>query len=396
MPPGFDVEARMKFIADTKEAEDQYKEMIRNLHAELTKLGVIISSDDVERMSKSFDKQGDKKKDEGYLGEAAKAGGVAGAVAGGVLALIGALQDMAKQSAILSTIQETLGKAVGLLIDVILIPFLPIIMWALINVFMAIMEFKKWWDDTIESIKKEGVLGLLKVGISLVGDIIDSALKWAWNMIDKIFFGGELSKSANYKIGVNTETSGDDSVWKKISDWLDGSDAGKFIKFNLEVYAKSASDLLDWLFSMLGLGGEGADERAKKNFVSVSINASLGFLGEMLQFLYAWITGDETKKLKIQIDMANTVGNWIKDIQNTDIMKKVLGTETPVPSQATQTGSKSPTASGGNTTQNVTVNVQGTVISKDQWESMMSESARKAFDVFMDLMRMQNRANGSV
>jgi len=79
-------------------------------------------------------------------------GGIAaGVAAGGTLALIDAIGSLIKQSKILSMFTETVGKAMGLLIDLILLPFLPIITWVLIRLFQVIMLFHKLWDSTMKT-----------------------------------------------------------------------------------------------------------------------------------------------------------------------------------------------------------------------------------------------------
>lgn len=57
------------------------------------------------------------------------------------------LKKWASQSKIVSTVITTLNKLLGLLVDVILMPFLPIIMGALIFLADAIIGFQEWWSD---------------------------------------------------------------------------------------------------------------------------------------------------------------------------------------------------------------------------------------------------------
>jgi hypothetical protein len=75
---------------------------------------------------------------------------VAGGAAGGVLALIDVIKDLTKQSKILTTIQDTVGKSLGLLVDLVLLPFLPLLIFGLLYLYTAIMWVGKIWNDWIQ------------------------------------------------------------------------------------------------------------------------------------------------------------------------------------------------------------------------------------------------------
>ena len=66
-------------------------------------------------------------------------------VATGVI-LAKAITKMVANSKILSTVFGTLNKLLGLLVDVILLPFLPLIMGGLLFLAEAIMGFSDWWQ----------------------------------------------------------------------------------------------------------------------------------------------------------------------------------------------------------------------------------------------------------
>ncbi len=73
------------------------------------------------------------------IGEGAKAG----IVASGILLLAQAIQKMVKQSKIVNMVQEQIAKALGLLVDLILLPFLPLLVWGIINLYKAILLLGK-------------------------------------------------------------------------------------------------------------------------------------------------------------------------------------------------------------------------------------------------------------
>jgi hypothetical protein len=78
-------------------------------------------------------------------------GGLGGAMAGGAAAagtflLVMALKKATDQSKILGVVESSVGKALGLLIDLILLPFLPLIIWSIINLYNAIIAFGISWN----------------------------------------------------------------------------------------------------------------------------------------------------------------------------------------------------------------------------------------------------------
>jgi hypothetical protein len=72
-------------------------------------------------------------------------GATAGATAAGVLILVKVLKDMVMQSKIANTFLGTLNKLLGLLVDVILLPFVPILVAVLLGLTYAIMAFMSFW-----------------------------------------------------------------------------------------------------------------------------------------------------------------------------------------------------------------------------------------------------------
>jgi hypothetical protein len=118
-----------------------------------------------------------------------------------ISALTGIIVMAVSNSKIVATVMNTVGKALGLLVDLILMPFLPIIMYVLIKLFGAIIAFGKIWKDIWGSdIVKNFVAGVLaldetirKLILGGIGFIVDLALKtagiiwdvlvWLWNSL---------------------------------------------------------------------------------------------------------------------------------------------------------------------------------------------------------------------
>ena len=75
------------------------------------------------------------------------AGVAGGMAAGGIMALVDIIGDAVSNSKILTTVLGTIGQALGLLIDVILLPFLPILITGIIWLYQGIMQFYKLWNS---------------------------------------------------------------------------------------------------------------------------------------------------------------------------------------------------------------------------------------------------------
>ena len=77
------------------------------------------------------------------------AGIAAGGVAGGIMILAEVIKGLTKESKILSTVQDTVGKALGLLLDLVLLPFLPLLIWGMLMLYTAIMWLGNIWNKTV-------------------------------------------------------------------------------------------------------------------------------------------------------------------------------------------------------------------------------------------------------
>ena len=132
-------------------------------------------------------------------------GGIAaGGTAGGVLVLADVIKNLTKQSKILGEIQSSLQKSVSLLVDLVLLPFLPLIVGAIVLFYQGILLFGAWWADVWKTIKEKGLSGLLSLGVKMI--LTD--LKDIENNIVDFFFGtGEKKKSAALNLLARLEVS---------------------------------------------------------------------------------------------------------------------------------------------------------------------------------------------
>lgn len=105
-------------------------------------------------------------------------------------ALEATLQEAVTNSKIANTLDREISKALGLLVDLILLPFLPLLVGGIIQLYMAVIDFGKWWNNVTGVLKEEGLLGLIKLSIN-VGT--EWAEEWVGNLI-KMLFGTDKEK----------------------------------------------------------------------------------------------------------------------------------------------------------------------------------------------------------
>jgi hypothetical protein len=220
------------------------------------------------------------------LGDAAMAGGVAGAVAGAVVvvgtALVKVMGEMVKQSKIVGVAMDSWNKAMGLLMDLILIPFIPLLVYGIVKLYKGIVDFGLWWNNAWKVIKKEGLFGLLKLG-----------LEWVWGQLD------ELAEKILRWFFNDEEGAGSKLVDVAISL---GLIMGGFFGFLSD---KIIGAIVDLVF------GEGSYENAKKIVIDIAAN----LLNDILGFLYdVWFAGG---KLFYSIDWKaawDSFCDWVHEL----------------------------------------------------------------------------------
>ena len=179
-----------------------------------------------------------------------RVGGAFGMGAGVGLALVGILAKGLQQSKIANKIGETLGKALGLLIDMILLPFFPIFITVLMWLFKGIMAFGKWWREIWDTIKKEGLLGLIKLGIEFA--LITSPLAWMVNLVRIMLFGTPEEKQKVFEMSVSIANflwGAFEWLLKPLLEWAFGAgkDTRKTLEFGLSFLDSLIPDWLKWL-----------------------------------------------------------------------------------------------------------------------------------------------------
>jgi len=155
MPPAAQFDANVRLVLDRAAFLAQVEVLVDDI-AQMT--GIPIR--DVERMGRDLGWYKQKNTGGGGVGNAAVAGGVAGVAAALTLRLIESIDNWVKQSKIVGVFFDTVGKAMGLLIDLILLPFLPILIWVMITLFQSVIAFGKLWERVTLPLTKaiEGIL----------------------------------------------------------------------------------------------------------------------------------------------------------------------------------------------------------------------------------------------
>jgi hypothetical protein len=90
------------------------------------------------------------------------------------------LKKWASQSKIVSTVIATLNKLLGLLIDVILMPYLPYIMAGLLYLADAIMAFQEWWVKNHPDVTPEAK-STVAAGQNASKDLLGSIFGLDWS-----------------------------------------------------------------------------------------------------------------------------------------------------------------------------------------------------------------------
>jgi phage-related protein len=202
------------------------------------------------------------------LGGALAAGGAAGLTAAAVMELVTVLKDMVKNSKIASTVQNQINSALGLLLDLVLLPFLPLLVFGIIQLYSAILGFGNWWKTVWDTIKKEGLIGLVKLGLQWIWDTLvaweQALLKW--------LFGEETlgQKVVDLAIAFSTLLGG---IFGYIGEKVIGT-------------------ILDFIF------GEGTYDKAKQavlNILASLIDGGIAIIKPLIEFIFG--IGTLTKTL---------------------------------------------------------------------------------------------------
>ena len=185
------------------------------------------------------------------------AGAAGGMAAGGIMALVDILKDAVSNSKILTTILGTIGQALGLLIDVILLPFLPILITGIIWLYQGIMLFYKLWSGIWSSKVIQGV----ETALTTLGGFLAKG------------FAGILTLT----IGALTGTAG--AIWSVVT----------------------------WLWGLA----------TSNTAVNLALTLALGPVGILLNWLYTLVTGKQTPTVTLMLQIAGAAVSFLQWLWNT-------------------------------------------------------------------------------
>ena len=196
----------------------------------------------------------------GGKGGALGAGMAGGMAAGGIMALVQIIGEAISNSKILMTVLGTIGQALGLLIDVILLPFLPILTTGIIWLFQGIMLFHKLWSgiwsaktfqnlvkgiEAVSSFLAKGISSYLNTQMKFIGegaDMVWGVLKWIYDLATSNGIAGLAITIALGPVGLLLNW-----LWNCIKD-------NETVKFTINFILGAAGDVLTWLMNAVTNG----------------------------------------------------------------------------------------------------------------------------------------------
>jgi len=232
-----------------------------------------------------------------------------------VTALTTVLEEMLSQSKIITALDKIIGQTLGLLVDLILLPFLPILIWVLKGLLTWVMDFGKWWNDfwkgdgkglidglkTLGEIFAAGLFAAIDFSIKPIGMFVELGigfLKW--------LYGASTGASAAV-MEIGMKASG--AVYDLLV-WLWGI-ATAVATIAADILFKipgAIGDLLGWLWDL----GKGA----------AAFASNLAFnIPEPVKSILDWLMGIAGGVVSFTLDIAktvtesaNTAVDWFKDI----------------------------------------------------------------------------------
>lgn len=250
-------------------------------------------------------------------GSGAGGAAAAGAVAGGVAAAIMILADLLKQaigkSKIISTVLQSVSDALGLLVDLILLPFLPALTMGIVSLYGAITSFGDWWKTVWDTIKEEGLIGLVKLGLQWIWDKL---VEWEMSILKWLFSDKPLGeKIIDVALAIGSIFGG---IFAKLGEMVIGN-------------------ILDLVF---GEGTYAAVKQVSFNIAATLIDAGITFIKDLLSFIFG---ESDASKLNTEITFAINLKEAGSQMA-WDLLKGAYDLGTTF---SEKTGVKSPQAIGG-------------------------------------------------
>lgn len=209
-------------------------------------------------------------------------------------ALGSTIDEAIQQSKIITTLDEQISKALGLLVDLILLPFLPILVGGIIQLYTAIIKFGTEWDSLVKAVKEKGLEAILELVIKGTWDAIES---W-WSTLMDFLFGSDDEKSASKKKFVDAIFTFFDDLSKvlipvalfvAIMKAVLGEEKLKVLETSVKLFWEELDKLIDKLIKFVfGMGDTTNDS------VELGINTDNFFSGvsSLIESILKFIFGD--------------------------------------------------------------------------------------------------------
>ncbi len=151
-------------------------------------------------------------------------GAAAGATAAGVLMLGKVMKEMVQQSKIANTLQKNANKAMGLLVDLVLLPFLPLLVFGIINLYSAVLYLGKKWAEYVKNpVSLITTNPINDIGQALLGPIGFEIGRWIGeNYTDKILSDWQQTWTKVWKSAQDTWSQWVQAFNLTWADWSNG------------------------------------------------------------------------------------------------------------------------------------------------------------------------------
>jgi len=227
------------------------------------------------------------------------AGGILGGVAAGTL-LADAIKNLTKQSKILSNVQQKIGDALGLLIDLVLLPFLPILAGGIIALYNAIVIAGGLWQKLVDILGLP--LSLIVLGTGAILALLAGAV-----IIGTVSLVISAASAALYALLVGAFTP--------------------IITASVVFLSALAGTFSGWFYGAFGISLSGLILPITVGIIVglavVKLMEILGIMGAITELGEGWRTKSNTW-FTAAIDNANILANVLNGIA--DVMNVVLGT----------------------------------------------------------------------
>lgn len=189
------------------------------------------------------------------------------------------LKEAIDNSKILKTLDEQISNALGLLLDLVLLPFLPLLIGAIVTLYQEIIKFGVWWKDGWKKIEADGIAGLITLSLENSGKELD---KWFQGILEWIF--------------------GDAPLSKKILDVFSGI-SDSFLDSNIPGLPLSWRDMFGVLF-----GSKFVED------LDVVLDFSFGSLGTVVESAVSYIFGGGASLINNSIEFTIGLAKGVSDL----------------------------------------------------------------------------------